>query len=345
MKGFDAQFRDLDHYIRVITERIWEGRRIDDIRLYYSDPCIVETPGAVTNAVQDVIKGTEATLAQFPDRRLLAEDIIKSGDEIDGLLSSHRVISTMTHTGTGAFGAPGGKRVHVRTIADCVCKNNQIVHEWLVRDQGAIARHIGLEPRALAQRWLDERGWIKPVAAAPPAGYRSHVSAEPLALRYAEAVRDFALSAARDPVQTATLTARAYDDAVHHIGPGGTTRYGQDEVGRFWADLFAAFKVQDFTVEHLALNRGDDSMHPAHHDRRTHRADRADRAALRWRAKACHAGDGLFGSASSREVEIMGINHVEFFRGRVMREWVLLDELALWMQVLDRSPSPPGADH
>ena len=32
MKGFDAEFHDLDHYIRVITDRIWEGRRLEDIR-------------------------------------------------------------------------------------------------------------------------------------------------------------------------------------------------------------------------------------------------------------------------------------------------------------------------
>ncbi len=38
MRGFDAEFRNLDHYIRVITDRIWEGGRIDDIRTYYSDP-------------------------------------------------------------------------------------------------------------------------------------------------------------------------------------------------------------------------------------------------------------------------------------------------------------------
>ena len=38
MHGFDAEFRDLDHYIRVITDRIWEGRRPGDrnelFRLY-----------------------------------------------------------------------------------------------------------------------------------------------------------------------------------------------------------------------------------------------------------------------------------------------------------------------
>ena len=151
MRGFAAEFRDLDHYIRVITDRIWEGGRIDDIRTYYGDPCVVETPAAVSTSVQEVIDGTRATLAMFPDRRLLAEDIIQSGDDVGGYLSSHRIISTMTHRGDGVFGKASGRRVHARTIADCVCKGNRVVHEWLVRDQGAIALQVGLTPRTLAR--------------------------------------------------------------------------------------------------------------------------------------------------------------------------------------------------
>ena len=312
MAGFDAEFRDLDHYIRVITERIWEGRRIDDIHRYYSDPCVVETPSSVTTSVEDVINGTKATLAAFPDRRLLAEDIIQSGDAEGGYLSSHRIISTMTHLGEGAFGKPTGNKIHVRTIADCVCKENRIIHEWLVRDQAAIAQHIGIAPRELAQRWLNERGgWNKPVAAAAPAGYVSEVSGESLALGYAEAIRDFAYRRGQ--------VALAYDDAAHHIGPGGRTLFGHDEVGAFWVRLFSALEVQSFEVEHLALQRGD---------------GRADRVALRWRAQTVHTGADLFGVPTGKPVEVLGINHVEFFRGRVMREWVLVDDVALWMQVL-----------
>jgi hypothetical protein len=33
-------------------------------------------------------------------------------------------------------------------------------------------------------------------------------------------------------------------------------------------------------------------------------------------------------------VEIMGISHAEFANGRVLREWLLVDEVAIWMQVL-----------
>lgn len=316
LRGFDAEFRNLDHYIRVITDRIWEGGRIDDIRLYYSDPCIVDTPAAVSTTVQQVVDGTRATLAMFPDRRLLAEDIIQSGDGQGGFLSSHRIISTMTHRGDGIFGQASGKRVHARTIADCVCKNNQVVHEWLVRDQGAIALQIGLQPRALAQMWLNQRGgWNKPLAGPPPPCYQSHVSRQAVAQAYAKTIE----AAARDR----TLDTRFYDEAVHHIGPCETTRYGHREVVGYWQALFTACEVDDFAVEHLALNQG---------------GGRSDRVALRWRVSARHtnggAEDGLFGPPSGRTVEVMGINHVELVGGKVVREWALVDDIALWMQVL-----------
>lgn len=313
MAGFDSEFRDLEQYVRVITDRIWEGARINDIYRYYSDPCVVETPSSVSTAVEDVVIGTKATLTMFPDRRLLCEDIIQSGDAAGGYLSSHRIISTMTHAGASAFGKPTGKRIHVRTIADCVCKDNRIIHEWLVRDQAAIAHQIGIEPRDLAQRWLNERGgWNKPVAGAAPPGYVSHVSSDSLAQGYADAIRDFSHDKGHiSPV---------YDDAVHHIGPGGRTLFGHDEVAAFWQHLFAAFKEASFTVEHLAVQRG---------------GERADRVAMRWRAQALHAGAGAYGAPSGKRVEVLGINHAEFFRGRVMREWVLVDDIALWMQVLE----------
>jgi len=316
LRGFDAEFRDLDHYIRVITDRIWEGGRIDDIRTYYSDPCIVDTPSSVSTSVQAVIDGTRATLAMFPDRRLLAEDIIQSGDADGGFLSSHRIISTMTHRGDGVFGPATGQRVHARTIADCVCKDNQIVHEWLVRDQGAIALQIGLQPRALAQQWLNQRGgWNKPLAGHAPQGYRSHVDTSPAAQAYAKFIEAVAL---HRPLET-----HLYDEAVHHIGPCETTRYGHAEVMAYWHALFKAMEVEHFKVEHLALNKG---------------GDRPDRVALRWRAQARHtnrgAVDGMFGVASGQLVEIMGINHVEIVNGKVLREWVLIDDVAMWMQVL-----------
>ena len=319
MRGFDAEFSDLPQYIRVITERIWEGRRTDDIHRYYSDLCIVETPLGVSTSVNEVITGTQATLTMFPDRRLLAEDIIVSGDDQQGYLSSHRIISPMTHLGDGSFGAASGKKVHARTIADCVCKDNRIIHEWLVRDHAAIALAIGTTPNALAVRWLAERGgWNKPAAGPPPEGYVSHFSSALHAKRYASAIEHFARNQ-----QSEFDIAEIYDDAVHQIAPGEAHHYGHDELSAFWRALFAAFAVIEFRVEHLTENVS---------------VERGTRVAMRWRAVARHAALGefgqSFGTATARNVEIMGINHAEIVGGRVLREWVLIDEVALWMQVL-----------
>ena len=319
MRGFDAEFVDLPQYIRVITDRIWEGRRIDDIHRYYSDPCIVETPLGVSTRLADVISGTEATLKMFPDRRLLAEDIIVSGDDEHGYLSSHRIISPMTHLGNGSFGAASGKRIHARTIADCVCKDNRIIHEWLVRDHAAIAYAIGSTPKALAARWLAERGgWNKPVAGAAPGGYVSHVSSAPLATRYANSIKHLARNQ-----QCELNIDEVYDEAVHQIAPGETHHYGEAELTAFWAALSSAFEVTEFVVDHLVENTS---------------TGRGTRVAMRWRAVAKHAAVGetgqRFGAATGRKVEILGINHAEIVGGRVLREWVLIDEVALWMQVL-----------
>ena len=318
MQGFDTEFQNLDHYIRVITDRIWEGRRLGDIRLYYSDPCIVETALSVSSAIEDVIAGTQATLAMFPDRRLLAEDVIQSGDAQGGFLSSHRIISPMTHQGDGNFGKATGRKIHARTIADCVCKDNRIVHEWLVRDHAAIALQIGSTPEALARQWLNARGgvWNKAVAGPAPDGYVSHISTDPLAAGYAEELENLAWGRGQ--------VSRLYDDAAQQISPGEFTSYGHAEIAAFWRGLFGALPVEHFAIEHLAVQKG---------------GDRADRVALRFRAQTRHSPIDTcmsrYGKHSSgKPVELLGIVHAEFLQGRVIREWVLLDDVAIWMQIL-----------
>ena len=323
MKGFDAEFRDLDHYIRVITDRIWEGRRIDDIRHYYSDDCAVETPSSVSIGLQPVIDGTRATLVAFPDRRLLAEDIIISGDEKSGFLSSHRILSPMTHAGAGAFGPPSGKGVLVRTIADCVCVNNRIVHEWLVRDQAAIARQIGLHERDLAQRWLSERGgFAKPAMPAAPAPYVSFIDQSELAQTYAALYRRLWT---RGDTSNLASSWHSFHEGVIAATPGGETQVGVNALARFWSAVTASFPDAQFEVEHLVAN---------------HREGRATSIAMRWRARAVHARAGRYGAPSGQPVEVLGISHADFEHGRIVREWVLMDDVAIWMQVLKPQVCP-----
>ena len=320
MLGFDPEFRDLDQYIRVITDRIWEGRRLDDIHRYYSADCAVETPSGVSIGVAEVVDGTRATQAAFPDRRLLAEDVIVSGDEAGGYLSSHRIFSPMTHAGPGAFGPASGKPVFVRTIADCVCSHNRIVHEWLVRDQAAIALQTGQTVQGLAQRWLDDKAG-QPRLAMPdaPAPYRSFIDTQAEAAAWADASR--ALGSAPGPV----ALGRSHAAQVITALPGGQVAVGLAALRHFWAGWREALPDAAFSIEHLVANA---------------RPGRATALAMRWRLQGRHSGGGRFGPATGRPVKVLGISHAEVEQGCIVREWVLIDEVALWMQLLQPRSMP-----
>ena len=316
LPGFDAEFTGLDDYIRVITARIWEGRQIDSIARYYSDECAVITPGGTTQGVGAVVRGTLETLHQFPDRRLLCEDIVTAGDATKGFLSSHRIASTMTHQGDGAFGSATGRPVQVRTVADCVCKDNRIVHEWLVRDQGAIALQLGSTPQALARQWLETKGapnlplW-QPAA---PAGWLDPQHDTPGAQLLSSTYRQLWSN------NLASLQQHA-DEAIALQLPNGQTSIGLVAAETFWFGYTAAFSGATLHIDSLA-----ERVEPG----------RTPRVAMRWRITGRHSGGGRFGPATQQPIEILGITHaeVDHARDRILREWVLIDEVALWMQIL-----------
>ena len=117
-----------------------------------------------------------------------------------------------------------------------------------------------------------------------------------------------------------------YDDAAHLIGPGERSYYGHVEIAGFWRDMFSALRVSTFVVDHLALQCD------------MAQSGRADRVAMRFRAQAVHepltTGANRYGEGTGRPVELLGIVHAEFVRGRVIRQWVVLDDVATWMQIL-----------
>jgi hypothetical protein len=158
MKGFDPKFRDFPDYIIGITREIWEDRGIHTLHDYYAPDIVVRAPGSVVVGNTGVIGATMATLHEFPDRVLLGEDVIWSGDPEVGMLSSHRILSMATHAGDGVYGRATGKRLTYRILADCHAKDNVIDDEWLIRDQGAIVRQLGWEPRDYAADLIAREG-------------------------------------------------------------------------------------------------------------------------------------------------------------------------------------------
>ncbi|MEC7962718.1 MAG: ester cyclase, partial [Pseudomonadota bacterium] len=260
MKGFDPKFTDFPDYIVGITKEIWEDRGLATLHDYYAPDIVVRMPGSVSTGNQGVIAATAATLAEFPDRTLLGEDVIWSGTPEEGMLSSHRIMSTATHLGDGMFGPATGKKLAYRILADCHAKNNAIDDEWLIRDNGAVVRQMGWDPKDFTRDLIAREG-------GPEACVKPLTPANDLEGPYKGRGNDNAWGQRHADLLSAMMAAdmaaveREYDRAVQTEYPGGTSGHSWDPVDRFWMSLRAAMPSAKFTIHHQ-IGRDDPTMPP-----------------------------------------------------------------------------------
>lgn len=323
MKGFSNRFNDFPDYIIGITKEIWEDRGIATLHDYYSEDIVVRSPGSVVIGNASVIGATMATLAEFPDRTLLGEDVIWSGTPEEGMLSSHRIITTATHLRDGMYGKATGKPLTYRIMADCHAIDNQINDEWLIRDQGAIVRQMGWDPKGYAADLIEREGGPE-LAMMPftpeidqPGPYKGRGNDNEWGQRYADILK-------RIMGADMAVIPAAYDRAVQTEYPGGVTGHSHGSVDGLWMGLRASFPSATFQIEHQ-IGRDDVNMPP--------------RAAIRWSLTGKHDGWGRFGAPSGKEVHVMGICHAEFGQigsgdPTVRREYVIFDEAMVWKQIL-----------
>ncbi len=323
MKGFDPKYADFPDFIIGITREIWEDRSIATLRDHYASDIVVRSPGSVVVGNQDVIAATMATLAEFPDRKLLGEDVIWTGTPEEGMLSSHRILSTATHCGDGVYGPASGTRLRYRVLADCHAWNNAINDEWLIRDQGGIVRQLGRDPLDHARDLIAREGGpetcVKPLSPANdrPGPYTGRGNDNEWGQRHAELLTRIMRA------DMAAIDAE-YDRAIQSEYAGGVTGHGRGPVDRFWMGLRASFPSAEFTIQHR-MGRDDPLMPP--------------RSAIRWSLFGRHDGWGVFGAPTGAEVYVLGISHAEFgslgaATPRLRREWTLFDETAVWKQIL-----------
>ena len=76
-----------------------EKNEVEAIRDYYADtpnislPTPTRSPSGVIYGADPVIESTYASKKLFPDRTLLGEDVIWTGNDDEGYFSSHRILS------------------------------------------------------------------------------------------------------------------------------------------------------------------------------------------------------------------------------------------------------------
>ena len=318
MKGFSNRFTDFPDYIIGITKEIWEDRGIATLHDYYSDDIVVRSPASVVVGNKSVIGATMATLAEFPDRTLLGEDVIWSGTPEEGMLSSHRLLSTATHVHSGMYGEATGKKLVYRILADCHAINNQINDEWLIRDQGAIVRQMGWDPKAYAADLIEREGGfeacVKPLTPENDieGPYKGRGNDNEWGEKYADILT-------RIMGADMAVIGKEYDRAVQTEYPGGETGHSFGSADQFWMGLRASFPNAKFQIDHQ-IGRDDPLMPP--------------RAAVRWSLTGTHDGWGRFGAPTGKQVYLLGISHAEFGPWGLRREYTLFDETSVWKQIL-----------
>jgi hypothetical protein len=324
-----GSYATVPEFIYGITREIWEDRGIGGkLDQYYASDILLRAATGFTGSNTGVTAQTLQTLHQFPDRQLIGEDVIWTGYDDGSFLSSHRLTSVMTHTGDGILGRAQGRKVRSRIIADCWVRDQVVVEEWLVRDQAAFARCLGLEPRALAHDMAerDLRNGV-PISFFVPAHDRpgrlkDGVQDDPTVALLVKGLRRL-----WHAKETAAIRDLYFEGAALHA-PGGDVLYGHRDIDTFVLGYLASFPDAEFTIETARVNR--DPEQPV-------------RVAMRWSLTGTHTGYGHFGEPSGAPVYVMGMSHFNLTQGRITTEYLLTDEVSIWKQIIAHTESRAGA--
>ena len=320
LDGFDPVYSDIVDYIVRCTHRIWEQKDIGLCRTHYADDVVMHTLAGPAAGVAAVVQGTVAAMGAYPDRVVVAEDVIWSEDAPGRFLSSHRITSHSTQTGDDGTVAASLRAVDATTIADCLVVRNRIVEEWLVRDNASALIAVGLDPWAVARGLADADRDGDPSRHAWRAAAIARVRGEPGA-----AVPPDHPAAVPAAMLATAFGADLYGEAAQALSPTVEVRWpsGRHGLGRgFWIgcllQLRTALHDVAWRLEHHAarpLPDGDVAV------------------ALRWSIAGRHGGAGVWGPPSGRDLLVMAVSHYRLRAGRIVEETTVFDEVSVLRQI------------
>lgn len=321
MRGFDEQFTDIVDYIVRITHNIWEEGGVGLIYDYYGHKCPVHMASGTSYAREDVVTGTLKTLSAFPDRKLFAEDVIWSGDDVQGFHTSHRILNTATNTGYSTYGPPTGKSATWRGIANCYVIENRIVEEWLVRDELSLILQLGLRPIDILEKQF--RDYQEPQIRPDPLGELNRglgqLAPQPHKDQAGSKIEDFIRRNYHDLWNRRLFNRlqELYQEQFSYHGATGREFKTLLEYKAYLYSLFGMFPDLQMGVDHVYW-LGDDDKY---------------RVAVRWLLTGTHTGPGIYGEPTGARVHVMGISHHRIMSGKFVEEWTIFDEFELLKQI------------
>lgn len=314
MEGFEPGFADIVDYIVRITEDIWVDRAIGRIYDTYDHACVIYSQYGVVRSVEEVVASTAATLTGFPDGELHHLNVAWTGDEAQGFHTSHLGYSRSTNLGWSAYGAPTGLRVGIRFAADCVSRANKIHTEWLVRDNGALVRQLGLDLQEVARRVADSPTAEVRVLS-PPTRLLGQAPRGPLDLPtdtpdgWARVMFDQLWNQRR----LDRLGDHHATDVVCHAG-GGRVAVGLRNLSALMLQVMTSIPDGVMQVEQVSWSEETDGVI----------------LAVRWRLEGSSAPGGVLGPCpAGRPALMMGVTHMRFAGDRVVEAWMIFDEVGV----------------
>ena len=247
---------------------------------------------------------------------MIGEDVISCGSKAGTYLSSHRILSTGTHLGDGFYGKATGKKIIYRVIADCLVVNNKIVEEWIIRDEASILIQLGWNVRVFVEQKINDGSFSKSDIISSKNAFVKKNILDECQNQYALKYKDYFTKLINK--KSSSLN-QYYERSAQLYWIGGELIYTCDKIFQKWNDFLSCFEILKYEVSsNISLNQN--NMRP--------------RSALRWRLICKHNFNGYFGTATNKEIEIYGIGHAEFGKHGIVREFILIDEISIWKQVL-----------
>jgi pimeloyl-ACP methyl ester carboxylesterase/predicted ester cyclase len=327
LDGFDDIYTDIVDYIIRCTHKIWDERDIGLIYTHYTHNCVLYgTTGTIYNR-EDVVRDTIQRLVSFPERRGMGTQVIWNGNDKDGFYTSHLVTGSGRHTQYGHLGQPTFKPFVSRTIADCMVHRNKIYREWVVADQMAIIKQLGLDPNHFAMRTAKQKfdagltsldigenrrflGQTPPTEKADTSLAHNDVEAQTIEMLHEVFTKRMFGRIAQD-----------YAPNAQYHGPLMKELYGVAAIIHQHLGLIGSLPDASYEVQHVASNPCEEG---------------GTKVAVRWIMEGHHLGYGILnelGDPTGKRVQVMGMSHYHWKDGKIVDEWNVYDELSLLVQV------------
>lgn len=306
--------------------RAWAAGDLGALEAGIGEDAVLRQPGHVGTGPGSAMAEALADLAVFPGAEILAEDAILTAtpEGASDAGAGHHVAARATllasHHGPGRWGPGTGRQVQARSMGEFwIDAAGRVQDAWVIRDTAAIlAQTGGPTPRDWARAQIAAAARTDRLA--PPltpetdveGPYGARGSADPAAAGLADLLRR---------VMGGEIAAIAvdYDPACELGRPAGETAMGHRAATAFWAGLRSALPSAAFRIEHRAAAT-DPGWPP--------------RAALRWSLYGRHDGHGRWGPPTGAYVHVLGLTQAEIGPRGLRREWTLIDDTAVWTQIL-----------